>query len=435
MDKSTKIFPIFCPSLILNTPIPVKGTAFIARRYLVSRRKVSLVSMLTLISVAGITLGTALLIVVLSVFNGFYDLVKDLLLAQDPDIRIESATAPVMAYPDSLQRRLAGISDIRSISPYVTGQCLLIEPGQEAAEEKIVTVQGIYPDLFFPLRNHPESITSGVFDVGFRDGVAGMIVPRRLFDQLSLSLHQKVVLMSAVGMEKTLTMFAMPRGYRFEVRGVYHLRELEHEPVVYVSMRAAQYLFETGTRLSGIDLELRRHEDAFRLKATLQHDLGPTYRIQTWYDLQKPLYDVMNMEKWAGFAILLIIIMVAVLNIVGSLTMLVIQKQRDIGALMSFGYSRKAIRSIFLRQGWYIGWLGCLLGGGLGLGLAWAQKVYGLVKLSGSGSFIIEYYPVHVAWSDVTLVLAGTLLISLMASWYPAIRASHIHPADAVRYE
>lgn len=143
----------------------------------------------------------------------------------------------------------------------------------------------------------------------------------------------------------------------------------------------------------------------------------------------------MNIEKWSAFFILMLIIMVAVLNIVGSLTMIVIQKSRDIGVLMSFGYSKRTIQSIFLRQGVLIGLIGCTIGGILGLLLTWAQHVYGIVKIAGSDSFIIDAYPVVVNPLDIVLILAGSMTFCIVASWYPARRASALQPSDVLRYE
>jgi lipoprotein-releasing system permease protein len=182
-----------------------------------------------------------------------------------------------------------------------------------------------------------------------------------------------------------------------------------------------------------MDIKLYDNEDAADVKKELSAMLGPDFKISSWYDLQKPLYDVMYLEKWASFVILILIVIVAVLNIIGSLTMIVIQKQRDIGILMSMGYSQAGIKSIFRKQGLYIGLIGCGIGGALGLLLSWAQMKFGLVKLSSA--FIIDAYPVLISLLDVIIILSCSLVLCVLASWYPAHRASQVQPADAVRYE
>jgi lipoprotein-releasing system permease protein len=141
----------------------------------------------------------------------------------------------------------------------------------------------------------------------------------------------------------------------------------------------------------------------------------------------------MYLEKWGSYFVLMIIVLVAVLNIVGSLTMIVIQKNRDIGVLLTMGHTPAQIKRIFITQGLYIGLIGCVLGGSLGLLLSWLQQQYGLIKLSSA--FLINAYPVSIHALDVGIVLLGSLILCLLASWYPARRAAQVEPADAVRYE
>lgn len=410
----------------------MKVTNLIARRYLFSRQHISLISTLTLISISGVTIGTALLIVVLSVFNGFFDLVKNLLLSYEPDIRIESTTKPSFLFTEQTQKDLSKIPQIKVISPYVQGKCIL---AHKTRTDKVVIVRGVHPDRFFPLKDHKNSITSGVFDLRVENRLPGLLIGDELKDQLDLHTGNQVALMSAAGMQKALTEFTGPNTYRFQIRGSFQLRQIFEGSVVFIDLRAAQRLFHLRNRITGIDIKLNRHDEASDVKARLQQMLGSQYTVKTWYDLQKPLYDVMSLEKWGAYVILMIIVLVAVLNIVGSLTMIVLQKNRDIGIMLAMGFSKKKIRNIFLKQGSFIGLIGCGLGGSIGLLLSWLQKIYGFVKLPGSRSFLISAYPIHIQLSDVIIVLAGSLFLCLLASWYPAIRASKVEPADAIRYE
>jgi lipoprotein-releasing system permease protein len=256
----------------------------------------------------------------------------------------------------------------------------------------------------------------------------------QLMADLNLHVGDLVVLLSADGMRKSLTQFSLPRSYRFEVRGVYSRLQIAAEgPSVFIDKEAGQRLFEMRNKISGIDLRLQKTEQASSIKERLEHILGSGFSVSTWYDLQKPLYDVMYLEKWSSYLILMIIVIVAVLNIVGSLTMIVVQKNRDIGVLLTMGFTPSDIKSMFMRQGLYIGLIGGGCGGGLGLLLSWLQKQYGLIKLSSA--FIISAYPVSISLWDVSVVLLGSLLLCILASWYPAKRASLVQPADAVRYD
>ena len=211
--------------------------------------------------------------------------------------------------------------------------------------------------------------------------------------------------------------------------------EMYDGSVIFVDKRAAQRLFNMRNAISGVDINLMNHELAAAVKNELQFFLGDEYSVRSWYDLQKPLYDVMNLEKWGAFVILMIIVIVAALNIVGSLTMVVIQKTRDIALLRSIGFKNTVVKKIFLRQGLYIGLIGCGIGGCLGLGLCWLQDAYGLVKLAGAESFIIDAYPVSVSFFDVSLILAGSLTLCILASVYPASRAASTEISEALRYE
>jgi lipoprotein-releasing system permease protein len=408
----------------------MKNSGFIARRYLFSRKHVSLISTLTFISITGITIGTALLIVVLSVFNGFFDVIKNFLLSYDPDVRIEASGQATFAQNEEMMEQIRSLPEVRVISPYVEGKALL---AMEGVQNEVVDVKGIERDSFFQLVDIEKSITTGVFDVSVRNRTPGIIVHEELKNRLRLNVEDDIALLSAAGMKNALTQITIPQTYRFDLRGAYFLQQVAGGPKVFVDIEAAKRLFRARNEISGIDIKLNNNEDAARVKKELASKLGEDFEISTWYDLQKPLYDVMYLEKWGSFVILILIVIVAVLNIIGSLTMIVIQKQRDIGILMSMGYSKAGIKSIFRKQGLYIGLIGCGLGGAIGLLLSWLQMEFGLVKLSSA--FIIDAYPVMISPLDVIIILSASLILCVLASWYPAHRAAQVQPADAVRYE
>ncbi|MEX2639979.1 MAG: ABC transporter permease [Balneolales bacterium] len=410
----------------------MKATSLIARRYLTSKKHISLISTLTIISVSGVTLGTALLIIVLSVFNGFFDVVKSLLLAHDPDIRIESTSGRAFHISEEDFDGLREIPEIIDLSRYVEGKTLISYRGER---HSVVNVKGVESRPFRQLANLDETITDGFIDFDVENQKPGILIGRELAFDLGLEVGQEVVLMSAAGMQKALTQFSGPRAFVFDIRGIYHMKQITESSVIFLDLAAGQRLFNNRGTITGIDINLEDHQQADRIKEQLTAILGDGFNIRTWYDLQRPLYDVMNLEKWGAYLILMIIILVAILNIIGSLTMIVIQKTRDIGILRSYGFKKTDIRNIFLKQGSIIGLTGCVLGGSLGLLLSWLQKTYGLVELAGAESFIITAYPVSIIWTDVLLILSGSLILCVIASIYPASRASKIESAEAVRYE
>lgn len=405
-------------------------SSFIAKRYLFSRTHISLISTLTYISIAGVTIGTALLIVVLSVFNGFFDVVKSLLLSFDPDIRIESNEGSTFKFTDEIKQNLSDIPEITNLSAFVVGKALLTS---EDGEIMVVEVKGIEEDRFIEMVNIEGAIRSGVFDLEVRNRKPGIVIHEQLRSDLYLSLNDEVALLSAAGMRKALTQITVPRSYRFDLRGAYLVQSIASTPSVYIEIDAARRLFKARNTVSGIDLKLKNNKDAESVKVLLESKFGSQFKISTWYNLQKPLYDVMYLEKWGAYVILMIIVLVAALNIIGSLTMIVIQKKRDIGILMAMGYSNKKIKLIFRKQGLFIGLIGCGIGGSLGFLMCWLQQKFGLIKLSSA--FIIDAYPVDMQLFDISVILFGSLMLCLTASWFPAKRAAQVQPAEATRFE
>lgn len=408
----------------------MKPIPFIARRYLFSGQRITLLSVLTWLSIAGVTVGTALLIAILSVFNGFYDVIHGMLQAQDPDIRVEHTSGQTIRVSAEWFDPLTELDGVHHVTPYLSGKSMLTR-GEGPRE--VVSVRGVDPGSFLEVNPVDDYLESGEIDLTVKDGRPGVLISRSLQRRYRLREGEELVLLSAAGMRRALTQFSAPRTARFQVRGVFNIPEITPGDQILIDMEAAQRLFGARDQISGVDLSLIDPDQAETIRERMEALLGEEWTVQTWYDLQRPLYDVMELEKWGSYFILMIIVLVAVLNIVGSLTMLVLQKKRDIGILRTMGMTSAQIGRIFRMQGIMIGGIGSVFGGGLGLLLVTLQDRFGLIKLSSS--FILDAYPVALKWSDVGLVLGGSLLLCLAASWYPSHRASGIDPADAVRYE
>lgn len=414
----------------------------IARRYLAGQRDVSLISIITGVSMAGVTLGVAALIVVLSVMNGFYDVVRDLLVSLDPHVRVVSTGERGVAQADSLLRLARGLDHVEQAAPYVEGKALLVAGSQQDANQ-VVVVRGVDTSAVDRERRAVAEGGLGAFDVGSDGGVPGIVVDANLGQRLALvpeaqgSTPSTVGLLSAPALERSLTqIFGGPPVRRFEVRGLFRIQSAGDQRRVFVGIDEAQRLFRMEDRVSGVELRLDDLDRAEAVKRALQQRLdGDRFRVQTWYDLKQSLYDVMRLEKWGASAILLLIVVVAAFNIVGSLTMVVIQKRRDVGVLQAMGVSRNNIRAIFLAEGLLIGVLGTGLGLILGLGLAMLQKYFEVVPMAQAESFLIDAYPVSIHWADVALVTAIAMGLCMLASLYPAARAASIEPAQAVQMD
>ncbi len=431
-------------SRLYATRLPVDYRFLIARRYLAASRRVTLVSVISGLSVAGVALGVTALIVVLSVMNGFYDIVRDLLVSFDPHVRIESVEGRGLTNVDSLLRVAQSLDHVESATAYVEGKALLTYKGAPN-ETQVVVVRGVdartFGDSLAQRGGAAASTTSGSFDLARRDEQAGIVLGASLglrlglYPGLSDDTGSQVALLSAPGIERVLTQpLGLPPLQPFTVRGLYELEPVYDAGHVFIDLPEAQRLFRMVGEVSGIELRLDDLGRAEAVKAALQQRLDPAkVRVQTWYDLQRSLYDVMRLEKWGASFVLALIIVVAAFNIVGSLTMIVIEKRRDLGALQAMGASRSDIRRIFLLEGLLVGVIGSGIGLALGLALAFAQQHFGLVPLAGAESFIIDAYPVAVRAWDVVLIVVVAVGLCAAASLYPAARASAVEPAQAVR--
>ncbi|NIR66810.1 MAG: ABC transporter permease, partial [Aliifodinibius sp.] len=217
-----------------------------------------------------VTIGTALLIVVLSVFNGFFDVIQGLLLQNDPDLRIESTASNAFLFTGDMEKKLSDIPEIQAMASYVEGKALL---AFEQSDDKVVQVQGIDPDQYFKVNNFNESISEGTLDLSVRNKKPGMLINGRLMNELNLRIDDEVVLLSASGMRKSLTQFSLPRSFRFQIRGSYSQVQITEGAGVFIDKEAAQRLFEMRNTVSGIDLRISNTDEAESVKEKLQATL------------------------------------------------------------------------------------------------------------------------------------------------------------------
>ena len=413
----------------------------IARRYFVSRKQFSLISVISGISVAGIALGTAVLIVVLSVLNGFFVLVRDLLVSFDPHVRIVSAETRGLSNPDSLIDLVRKLPEVVSAAPYVEGKAQFIW-GAGNHPNRVVIVRGISPRLLLGQNQIASRLTFGKVDLQpSESGEAGILLGEALTSRMGIFPvnndfgPDRVELRSAAAMMKGFSSFGFSDFPKFQVRGLFVIDPTYDATHVFIDLNQAKQLFRMGDRVSGIELRLKDLSESAAVKKQLAAQLDPhQFTVLTWYDLQKTLYDTMMFEKWGASLVLALIILVAAFNIVGSLTMVVIEKRRDLAILQTMGVPKKDIGWIFLLQGLLTGGVGVAIGLTAGLVLCWIQDRFQLVPLFGDGAFIISAYPVAVQSTDVVIISFGVLILCLLAAVYPALRATQTEPVEAIRW-
>lgn len=308
---------------------------FIAKRYLLSKHKINFISIISFISITGITIGVAALIVVLSVFNGFGSLVTSFLMNFDPHLRVEYKIDTKAKNAEELNSLIKQIPDLKSYAPFVSGKVLVVSNQQT----QVINLKGIDTASTEKVYNIKENIIYGNDDLVGVDGQAGVIIGLRLADELRTLVGDTITVISPEGIERVVSQFGMPNSAKFIVRGIFSSQNNEYdESLMFVPLEDAQYLLGYDVDIQGYDIKLNNSDNSFNAKDFLESKLDAnTFEVNTWYDFHKELYSVMQIERWVAYILLSLIIAVATFNILGSLSMSVIEKKRDIGIMRSMG--------------------------------------------------------------------------------------------------
>jgi lipoprotein-releasing system permease protein len=245
----------------------------------------------------------------------------------------------------------------------------------------------------------------------------------------------QLAILSPVGVDAMMVQMSDPIIRSCTVRGIYDSNNKDYDAhYAFVSLETAREIFQMDGTVNGVDVRLHSIDVSDATRDDLQKTLGPSYRVSTWFDLHKDLYSVMQIERWTAYIILCLIVGVASFNVLGSLTMGVIEKRRDIGVLKALGATRNSILRIFMVEGLLVGTLGTVLGSVLGLFVCYLQIRFGLFPLDPT-VYIIPAIPVEVRWTDFLAVAGASMLLSFLASLYPARRAASLTPVQAIRWE
>ncbi len=404
---------------------------YIAQRYLRSKRQMRFINIIMLVSVIGITVGVAALIIVLSVFNGFNSVVTQVLVGFDPHLRVEPARGNSLAYSDSLQQLLADDPRVSAVAPYIASKAMLMT----GHFNRVVMVKGVNDSTIGAVSGVKKSIVLGGFAFHDSAGESGIVLGLTLADRLAATVGTEVNVVSPVGVDMMLLQFGQPLVRRCRVVGIYDSNNKDYDlHYAYISLASARQLFEFGRNVSGFELRLHHISDAEVVQRSLANVLGPGYRISTWYDLHKDLYSVMKIERWTAYIILCLIVGVATFNVLGSLTMGVVEKRRDIGVLKALGATRRSVTLLFRFEGILVGTVGTVMGAVIGLIVCYLQIHYHLFPLDPT-VYIIPAIPVEVRWTDFLAVSSASMLLSTLASLYPARRAASLLPVEAIRWE
>ena len=394
---------------------------FIARRYLFSKKSTHAINVISGISVVGVAVATMALVVTLSVFNGFHDMVASFFTSFDPQLKVTPVMGKTIAADDPILTQIKQMPQIEVATECVEDQALVIYRGRQA----MVTIKGV-EDNFDQLTHIKEILLGdGEFELHAGDmfyGIPGI----RLAEQLGTGyMYDEPLKVYAPRREGQLNM-ANPMdglvedelyspGVLFQVmQGKYD------KNYILTSIDFTRRIFEQQGMVSSLELRLKAGSNFERVKSEIKKLAGDKYYIKDRFEQQDDTFKIMKIEKLMAYIFLTFILMIACFNIIGSLSMLIIDKKDDVVTLRNLGASDKQIVRIFLFEGRLISAIGAIIGILLGLALCWGQQTYGWVKLgSSSASFVINAYPVSVHPEDVILIFITVLVVGFLAVWYP----------------
>jgi len=394
----------------------VKLSLYIAKRYLFAKKSRNAINVISGVSVAGVAVGTMALIIILSVFNGLELMVTSIFNTFDPDLKITAAEGKTFT-PDT--SKLALMSKVNGVSCYslTLEENALLKYGDR---QFIGTIKGV-DENYVKVTEIDSSLWDGEFILSSGNNrpwaVPGIGVANYLGIRLNF-ITPLFIYVPRPGAGSTINPEdAFNRKYIFP-SGIFQIEQSYDSKYVYLPLEFARELIQNEKGVSSIEIKFSDNTDADRVQRNISSIFGKDHIIQNRYEQQEIFYKVMRSERLAIFLILTLIIVIASFNIVGSLTMLIIEKERDIEILRSLGADNNLIRKIFIFEGWLISILGAMAGMIFGFIVCWIQQTYGIVKLS-STTLIIDAYPVVMKLKDFIIVPATVLLIGFWAAWYP----------------
>jgi lipoprotein-releasing system permease protein len=393
-----------------------------AWRYFKAPKSTQAINWIARISVIAMAVGTAALILVLSVFNGFEGMVKSLFSSFYPDWRMMPAQGKILLLTAAQLKSLQQVRGVEAVSLMVEERALL----QAGENQALVTLKGV-DTAFTAVSSVAQHLVSGEFVVGtaatpylvLGAGVesALSILADRNLEPITVYLPKKTEGLQVdwaesirVNTAQTAASFLIQQDFddQYAITSLDFMRE---------------QLGLTSEEASSVELRVNLNANASAIRSQLQDIMGSQVLVEDRYEQNKTLFRVMRTERWIVYGVLSLILIVAAFTMIGALTMLVLEKQKDIQVLQALGANTTMIRGIFLTEGLLLSMLGSGIGMLLAYGLAWLQLTYHLIPLEG-GSFLIDYYPVAIKAGDFFLVAGTILVIAILASWIPAARAA-----------
>lgn len=420
---------------------------FIGLRYLRAKRKQAFVSIITFISIAGISLGVAALIIVLAVMNGFEAELRNKILGINSHIVLMEYGGSIKDYK-KVMREIGEVEGVVASTPFIYSQAML-KRGHSVSG---VVLRGLSTE------SAKRVINLGKMEEGSVDYLSekgrntiqlkadvvsfpGIVIGKELARNLGAFLFDTVSVLSPMGVSTPMGM--VPRMKKFLVVGIFDSGFYEYDSsLAFLSLKECQKFLNMGDIVTGIEINVVNIYKAKKIAEAIEKKLGYPYWARNWMQMNKNLFSALKLEKRVMFIILSLIVLVAAFNIICTLIMVVMEKNRDIAILKSMGATAKSIMKIFILQGVIIGTIGTILGSAFGLAVALnlekvslsIEKLFGFSILPKDVYYLSEL-PSQVNYGDVFIIVVGTMLICFLSTIYPSLRASRLDPAEALRYE
>lgn len=397
---------------------------FIARRYLFSKKSTHVINIISIISMVGVAVATAALVVVLSGFNGFSDLVASFFTSFDPQIKVMPAKGKTIASDDPLIAKIKTLDEVEVATECLEDQALAIYHDRQA----MVTIKGV-EDNFDSLTNI-RSILYGDGTYQLHAANLEYCIPGiRLAQELGTGAHwQDYLHVYAPEHEGQLDMSNPENAFiedsLISAGVVFQVNQAKYDKAhIITSIHFARLLFNRQGEVSSLELRLKAGTDIEKTKKKIQGIVGTKLQVQDRYEQQADTFKIMQIEKLFAYVFLTFILLVACFNIIGSLSMLIIDKKDDIQTLRNLGATDKQIKNIFILEGRMISLIGAVSGIAIGLLLCWLQQTFGLVRLGdSSGSFVVDAYPISVHPTDIIIIFLTVIAVGWIAVWYPVNR-------------
>ncbi len=396
---------------------------YIAKRYLLSKKSHNIINIISAISVTGVAVGTMALIVVLSVFNGFEDLVRSLYNTFDPDLKITIKEGKAFNAELISKEKIKELPGVVSYTEVVEENVLL----KHKSEQYIVSMKGVSDDFLF---GNP--LDSMLYDGDFilkRDDINYTIMGYLVAYRLGIRLYDPVNPVMVYVPKRTKKALTSLEGSfntgHLSASAVFAIQQEIDSKYIIVPLEFSREILEyTEGEVTSVEIRLEENTDYESVQDEVAEIAGESFVVKNRFQQQALLYKIMRSEKWAIFFILTFILIIAAFNVIGSLSMLILDKRKDIAVLHSMGASKKLIKRIFMTEGLFVAFFGAVVGLLLGFLLCYLQIEFGLIRLGEADSFIVPYYPVKIQILDFVAVFFTVLIIGLLSAWFPVRQIS-----------